>query len=65
MTTIPRREGMTQRRVDHLVDLTYLAPDIVAAIVEGRHPPTLTADRLIKAKHRPLWAHQRAHFEVP
>ena len=60
MQAIAKREGITQRRVAHLVDLAFLAPDIVTAIVEGRQPPTLTADRLIKAKHRPLWEAQRA-----
>jgi hypothetical protein len=60
MQAIAKREGITQRRVAHLVDLAFLAPDIVTAIVEGRQPPTLTADRLIKAKHRPFWEAQRA-----
>jgi site-specific DNA recombinase len=60
MQAIARREGISQRRVAHLVDLAFLAPDIVTAIVEGRQPPTLIADRLIKVKHRPFWEAQRA-----
>ena len=40
MRAIAKREGITQRRVAHLVDLAFLAPDIVTAIVEGRQPPT-------------------------
>ena len=60
MQSIANREGVTQRRVAHLVDLAFLAPDIVCSIVEGRQPPTLTADRLIKSRHRMLWADQRA-----
>jgi site-specific DNA recombinase len=60
MQAIANREGLTQRRVAHLVDLASLAPDIVRLILEGRQPPTLTADRLIKSRHRMLWSEQRA-----
>jgi hypothetical protein len=60
MQAIANREGVSQRRVAHLVDLAFLAPDIVRSIVEGRQPPTLTADRLIKSRHRMLWSDQRA-----
>jgi hypothetical protein len=59
MQAIANREGVTQRRVAHLVDLAFLAPDIVCSIVEGRQPPTLTADRLIKSRHRMFWSDQR------
>jgi DNA invertase Pin-like site-specific DNA recombinase len=60
MQAIADREGVTQRRVAHLVDLAFLAPEIVRSIVEGRQPPTLTADRLIKSRHRMLWSDQQA-----
>jgi len=64
MQAIADREGMTQRRVAHLVDLAFLAPDIVQAIVDGRQPVTLTADSLIRSRHRLLWADQRAWISV-
>ena len=60
MQAIADREGVTQRRVAHLVNLAFLAPDIARSIAEGRQPPTLTADRLIRSKYRMLWADQRA-----
>jgi len=60
MHAIADREGIKQRRVAHLVDLAFLAPVIVQAIVDGRQPVTLTADSLIKSPHRVLWADQRA-----
>jgi hypothetical protein len=60
MQAIADREGITQRRVAHLVDLAFLARDIIRSIVEGRQPPTLTADRLIKSRHRTPWSDQRA-----
>jgi hypothetical protein len=64
MQAIADREGMTQRRIAHLVDLAFLAPDIVQAIVDGRQPVTLTADSLIRSRHRLLWADQRAWISV-
>jgi site-specific DNA recombinase len=60
MQAIATREGITQRRVADLVDLAFLAPDIVRSIVEGRQPATLTTDRLSKSRHRMLWSDQRA-----
>ena len=38
MQAIANREGVTQRRVAHLVDPPFLAPDIVCSIVEDRQP---------------------------
>jgi site-specific DNA recombinase len=60
MQAIADREGITQRRIAHLVDLAFLAPEIVRSIVEGRQPPTLSADRLIKSRHRMPWSDQRS-----
>jgi hypothetical protein len=33
---------------------------MVRSIVDGRQPPTLTADRVAKSPHRVLWSDQRA-----
>ncbi|HSF96809.1 MAG TPA: recombinase family protein, partial [Thermohalobaculum sp.] len=60
MLEIARRESLSQRRIAHLVDLAFLAPDIVEAIVAGRQPVTLTSDALIKSDHQLVWADQRA-----
>ena len=43
MQGIAHREGVSQRRIADLVDLAFIAPDIVRSIVEGRQPPN--ADR--------------------
>ena len=38
--------------------LAFLAPDIVTAILDGRHPPQLTANRLMDDTRLPLdWRH--------
>jgi len=62
MQAIARREGFSQRRVAHLLDLAFLAPDIVQSVIAGQQSPTLTADRLIRSRHRLLWDQQRAEF---
>jgi site-specific DNA recombinase len=46
--------------VSRLVRLAFLAPDIVTAILNGRHPPQLTANRLMDDTRLPLdWRGQR------
>lgn len=43
-----------------LIRLNYLAPDIVAAILDGRQPPGLTRRRLLYANLPTDWPQQRA-----
>ena len=53
-------EGISDRYVSSLLPLAFLAPDIVDAITAGRHPPELTAHRLIRTVDLPIaWAAQR------
>lgn len=43
-----------------LVKLGFLAPDIVAAILEGRQPPALTRQKLARIRDLPImWSEQR------
>lgn len=42
-----------------LIRLSYLAPDIAAAILDGDHPPGLTRSQLVKASLPLDWAQQR------
>jgi hypothetical protein len=43
-----------------LVRLSYLAPDITQAILDGRQPSGLTADKLLAHSRLPLaWHEQR------
>jgi DNA invertase Pin-like site-specific DNA recombinase len=48
-----------------LIRLNYLAPDIKAAIVDGRHPPNLTRKRLAFCSLPLDWSHQRALLGFP
>ena len=44
----------------------YLAPDIIEAIIDGRHPPQLTANKLVRIKNLPIsWADQREYLGFP
>ena len=53
-------EGYSKRHRWQLLRIAFLAPDIIAAIVEGRQPPSLTGRRLLRATDIPLdWAAQR------
>lgn len=55
--------GYSKRHLWQLLRVSWLAPDIIAPITEGRQPPTLTGRRLLRAAGVPLsWADQRRYF---
>jgi site-specific DNA recombinase len=57
---IAKSEGIVPSYATRLFGLTLLAPDIVSAILSGRHPPELTARRLMDDTRLPLeWNEQR------
>jgi site-specific DNA recombinase len=57
---IAKSEGIVPSYATRLFRLTVLAPDIVSAILNGRHPPDLTARRLMDDTRLPLdWSEQR------
>ncbi|HWV12607.1 MAG TPA: recombinase family protein, partial [Sphingobium sp.] len=48
------------RKLERVARLAFLAPDIVNAILEGRHPPALTTRRMMQLPRIPLeWQSQR------
>ena len=54
------QEQMTGSYIARLVRLAWLAPDITQAILTGRHPPALTAIRLMQSGPLPVdWQAQR------
>ena len=58
---IAAEEGISSSYVTRLLRLAFLAPDIVTAILNGKHPPQLTANRLMDETRLPLdWSAQRA-----
>ena len=44
---LAEREGVSRSYFTRLVRLSYLAPDITEAILDGRQPPDLTAEKLL------------------
>lgn len=53
--------GLTPRYFAVLLRLAFLAPDIIAAILDGKQPVALTRQRLARIGNLPIdWAAQRA-----
>jgi len=59
---IAEAEGTSRRRVQDVIDLAMLAPDILDAIAAGGQPDGLTSDYLIKSGVPAVWSEQRAQF---
>jgi len=54
-------EGVSSSYVTRLLRISFIAPDIVTAILNGNQPPQLTANRLMSDTRLPLdWGAQRA-----
>jgi len=57
---LAKQEGVSPSYFTRLVRLSYLAPDITQAILDGRQPRDLTADKLLAHSRLPLtWHEQR------
>ena len=58
---IAAEEGISSTYATRLARLTFLAPDIVAAILAGKQPAGLTANKLMADTRLPLdWSEQRS-----
>lgn len=63
---IARRERVDAGDVSRLLSLAFIAPDVAVAIVDGRQPPELTANRLKQVLPLPMaWAEQRSLLGFP
>ncbi|TNE34489.1 MAG: recombinase family protein [Alphaproteobacteria bacterium] len=59
-TDDPAISSYSKRYLWQLLRISWLAPDIISAIVEGRQPAGLTGRRLLRAAELPLkWSEQR------
>lgn len=54
-------EGLSHSFVSRLLRLTFLAPDLVEAILDDRHPPSMQAE-MLKGAIPHSWGEQRAKF---
>jgi site-specific DNA recombinase len=60
LADVAQREKLTSSYFTRVLRLSYLAPDITRAILEGRHPRDLTAQKLLAHSRLPLaWPEQR------
>ena len=67
MVEIGKREKVGKRYVSRIIRLAFLAPEIVDQIVNGRQPPELTAESLLKDRTQlPLeWESQHRTLGFP
>lgn len=66
ITDVAATNGVNPSYFARLLRLDYLAPDIVEAIIAGRQPSELTANRLVRMHDVPIdWAGQREHLGFP
>ena len=59
MKALAHRRGLCPAHTMRLAPLGYLAPDLVAMILDGRHPPTLSLKSLLAAPLPLDWQKQR------
>jgi hypothetical protein len=59
---IAETDGVSKRRVQDMVSLALLAPDVLGSIVQGEQPEGLTTDYLIKTRFPAIWSEQREQF---
>lgn len=57
--------GPTQSYHRHLACLAFLAPDFQAQILEGRQPPGLSLERVLRKGVPPSWGDSRQRFGFP
>lgn len=58
---LARQVGYGREHAADLLRVSYLAPDILTSIIDGRQPSSLTRTKLIKTPRMPLsWQDQRA-----
>ncbi|MDH3664940.1 MAG: recombinase family protein, partial [Alphaproteobacteria bacterium] len=63
---IAKREGVDEGDVSRMMSFAFLAPDMVEAIIDGRQPVQLTAERLKRSGSLPLpWPDQRRLLGFP
>ncbi|MEM7006690.1 MAG: recombinase family protein [Pseudomonadota bacterium] len=59
---IAKSEGVSARRVQDVVNLALLSPDVLDGIAVGEQPAGLTTNYLIKNHFSAVWSEQRGQF---
>jgi hypothetical protein len=64
-TVAAKRLDLNEEYLRRVLGCAFLSPDILEAILDGRHPSDLTVKTLSR-RHLPLdWAEQRTHLGFP
>lgn len=56
---IAERESVSARFISMHLELAFMAPDVIASVVDGRHPSFMNAQALRTMRLPPTWAEQR------
>lgn len=59
---IAKTEGVSKRRVQQLIELAFLAPDIIRDARDAKQPAGLTSEWLMRHAFSPIWSEQRQQF---
>ena len=59
---IAHKEELSNRRIQDLLHLAFLSPDLLETVAAGEQPIGLTTDYLIKTGFPTVWSKQRALF---
>lgn len=62
---IAASENLSKKRILHLIDMAFLAPDIVKSILQGEQPTGLTTEYLRRFNVPSSWTTQREIFSTP
>jgi DNA invertase Pin-like site-specific DNA recombinase len=66
ISNLAAANGVNASYFTRVLRIAYLAPDIIETIIEGRQPPELTANKLVRLKNLPIsWADQREYLGFP
>ena len=61
-TSIAHDEHITPEYITHNIDLAYLSPKVLTAIIEGKQRPDISAYQLSKMQIPAEWKNQEPHF---
>jgi len=61
---IAASESASKRRIQQLIELAFLAPDVIRSVREGKQPMGLTSDWLMRHAFSPIWSEQRDLFRA-
>ena len=61
---IAASEGVSKRRIQQLIELAFLAPDVIRSVRDGKQPVGVTSDWLMRHAFSPIWSEQRGVFST-